>query len=151
MEDNSNLSNLLGNNGSNDDNNNGNSEWFNQMMELINTPVEYCNDNFNDNIFIKFFFAFLLLNPLISLFIQKKKLNRILSRNQVQQLELGVFAILVLFLIFGGFFGAHGSGSTFIKFVCLFFLFVHLYFFNNGELVNRMRELRRRYYQKKGD
>ena len=52
-------------------------------------------------------------------------------------------------LIIGG--DSFGSGSTFMKFVCLFFLFVHLYFFNNGELENRMRELRRRYYQKKGD
>ena len=151
MEDNSNLSNLLGNNGSNDDNNNGNAEWFNQMMEFVNTPVEYCNENFDDNIFIKFFFAFLLLNPLISPFIQKKKLNRILSRNQTQQLELGVFAILILFLVFGGFFGAHGSGSTLVKLICLILLFAHLYFFNNGELVSRMRELRRRYNQKKGN
>ena len=114
-------------------------EQKHDIEHFIQTPIAFANEFYNDNRFVQFFFAILIINPLMSLFIRRSQINRIFTRNQIKQLENTLIALLILIFIFAGtMFPTSGSGI--LRFFCFLFLVVHLCVENNGELVKGFLE-----------
>ena len=108
----------------------------NDIFSFINIHAEYANTYYSDNHFIKLLFVFLLLNPLFSLFIKKKNINRMFSMNQIKQLEITIIIILIVSLFnFNSYIDSTHQGYYFIKYMIYIFLIVHLCVANDCELV----------------
>ena len=119
-----------------DDNNKEHNETDNDITSFINTPADYANTYYSNNHFIKLLFVFLLLNPLFSLLIKRRNINRMFTMNQIKHLEITMIIILILFLFyFNSYLDSTHQGYYFIKFLVYIFLIVHLFLANDYELV----------------
>lgn len=116
----------------------------NTNSHIITSPVEYANEYYNDNVYIKIFFAFLLINPLISLFIRRSQINRIFTHHQIKQLENTLIALLCLTFLFSMFALPNRNGSGMIRFFCFGFLLVHLCLYNNADLIKGFMAAKKR-------
>lgn len=111
---------------------------------MITSPIEYANEFYNDNVYIKIFFAFLLINPLISLFIRRSQINRIFTRNQIKQLENTLIALLCLIFLFSMLVLPNRNGSGMIRLFCFGFLVAHLCLYNNADLIKGFMAAKKR-------
>ena len=111
---------------------------------MITSPIEYANEFYSDNVYIKIFFAFLLINPLISLFIRRSQINRIFTRNQIKQLENTLIALLCLIFLFSMLVLPNRNGSGMIRLFCCGFLVAHLCLYNNADLIKGFMAAKKR-------
>lgn len=111
---------------------------------MITSPIEYANEFYSDNVYIKIFLAFLLINPLISLFIRRSQINRIFTRNQIKQLENTLIALLCLIFLFSMLVLPNRNGSGMIRLFCFGFLVAHLCLYNNADLIKGFMAAKKR-------
>ena len=115
-----------------------------RSSHMITSPIEYANEFYSDNVYIKIFFAFLLINPLISLFIRRSQINRIFTRNQIKKLENTLIALLCLTFLFSMLVLPNRNGSGMIRLFCFGFLIAHLCLYNNADLIKGFMAAKKR-------